>query len=75
MYMKKRLKKFIKNLILLEHSKILQEFYTLLNFNFIMINIVHKILILLQNHLTYHKDNSFKRFFQEYNKFLLFLKK
>ena len=60
---------------LLEDSKIPQEFYTLLNFNFIMINIVHKILILLQNHLTYHKDDIFKRFFKEYNKHLLFLKK
>ena len=38
---------------LLEDLKIL-----LLNFNFVMIYIIHKMLALLKNHLNYLKDNS-----------------
>ena len=45
-----------------------QEFHTLLNFKFIMICIIHRILILLKNHLSYCKDSIFKRFFKEYNR-------
>ena len=68
MYEKKIIKK-------LEDSKMPQEFYTLLDFNFIMIYIIHEILILLKNHLHYNRDSIFKRFFKEYNKLSLFLKK
>ena len=46
----------------------LQEFYALLNFNFVMIYRIHKILVLLKNHLNYLKDSIFKCFFKEYNK-------
>ena len=42
----------------------------LLNFNFIMIYIIHKILVLLKVHLNYHNDNIFACFFKKYNKLL-----
>ena len=48
---------------------------SLLNFSFIMINAIHKILVLTKNHLNYLKDNIFECFFKKYNRFLLFLKK
>ena len=54
---------------LLEDLKMVQEFYTLytlLNFNFVMIYIIHN--LLLKNHLIYLKDGIFKCFFKEYDK-------
>ena len=39
----------------------------LLNFNFVMVYIIHKILVLLKNHLAYLKDNIFECFFKKYN--------
>ena len=33
---------------------------------------IHKILVLIKNHLIYDKDNAFKFFFKKYNKLLLF---
>ena len=47
---------------------------SLLNFNFVMIYRIHKILLLIKNHLNYLKVNIFKSFFKKYNK-LLFKKK
>ena len=35
---------------------------SLLNFNFAMIYIIHKILVLIKNHMNYFKDNIFKCF-------------
>ena len=35
----------------------------LLNFNFVMIYIIHKILVLLKNHLNYLKDRNFRMLF------------
>ena len=32
----------------------------LLNVHFVMIHIIHKILILIKNHINYLKDNTFK---------------
>ena len=46
---------------------------SLLNFTFIIIYKIHKILILIKNHLNYLKDNISELFFKEYN--ILFLKK
>ena len=46
----------------------------LLNFNFAMIYIIHKILVLIKNHRNYLKDNIFEFFFRKYNR-LLFLKR
>ena len=46
-----------------------------LNFNFVMIYIIHKMLVLLKNHLNYLKVNLLECFFKNYNKFLFFLKK
>ena len=56
MYQKKNYKIFYqKKLSLLEDLKMPQEFHTLLNFNFTMIYIIHKILLLLINRLNYLK--------------------
>ena len=46
----------------------------LLKFNFLMIYIIHKMLVLLKNHLNYFKDNIFECFFKEYNRPLFFKK-
>ena len=43
---------------------------SLLNFNFVMIYIIYKVLVLIKNHLNYLKDNIFKCFFKEYNRLL-----
>ena len=59
------MKKLIKKTDLFEDIKMLQEFHTLLNFNFFMIYIIHKILVLLKNHLNCSRDNIFKSFFKE----------
>ena len=47
---------------------------SLLNFDFDGIYIIHKILIMIKNHLNYLKDNILELFFKKYNR-LLFLKK
>ena len=46
----------------------------LLNFSFVMIYIIHKILALLKNYLNYLKDNIFECFFKKYNRLLFFKK-
>ena len=33
---------------------------SLLNFNFVMINIIRKILVLIKNHMSYLQDNIFE---------------
>ena len=48
---------------------------SLLNFNFVMVYIIHEVLILLKNHLNYLEDSVFKCFFKDYNKLFFFLKK
>ena len=42
------------------------------HFNFIMIHIIRKMLVLLKNHLNYLKDNIFECFFKKYNRLLFF---
>ena len=54
---------------LLEDLKIL-----LLDFSFVMIYIIHKILVLLKNHPNYLKDNTFECFFKKYNRILFLYK-
>ena len=44
---------------------------SLLNFNFAMTYIIHKILVLIKNHLNYLKDNIFEFFFKKYNIYFL----
>ena len=39
-----------------------------LNFNFIMIYIIHKMLVLSKNKLNYLKDSIFQCFSKEYNR-------
>ena len=46
----------------------------LLNFNFIMIYIIHKMLVLLKNNLNYLKDRIFECFFKDYNRLPFFFK-
>ena len=65
--MKKKYKKNYKKMDLLEDLKM-----SLLNFSFVMIYIIHKILALLKNHLNYLKDNIFECFFKKYNRLLFF---
>ena len=48
---------------LLEDSKM-----SLLSFKFVMVYIIHKMLVLLKNHLNYIKDSIFECFFKEYNR-------
>ena len=38
----------------------------LLNFSFVTIYIIRKMLVLLKNHLNYLKDNIFECFFKKY---------
>ena len=40
-----------------------------------MIYLIHKMLVLLKNHLVYLEDYIFAFFFKKYNKFLSILKK
>ena len=47
---------------------------SLLNFNFAMIYIIHKMLALLKNHLKYLQDNILECFFKKYNRLLFILK-
>ena len=54
---------------LLEDLKML-----LLNFIFVMIYIIHKMLVLLKTHPNYLKGNIFKCFFKKYNRLSFFLK-
>ena len=58
--MKKKLKKIIKKMSKMGFLEDLKM--SLLNFNFAMIYLIHKILVLLQNHLNYLKDNISKCF-------------
>ena len=46
----------------------------LLNFDFVIIYIIHKILVLLTNHVNYVKDSIFECFFKDYNRHLFFFK-
>ena len=48
---------------------------SLLNFSIVMIYIVHKMLVLVRNHLNYLKDNIFNYLFKSYHRFLLSEKK
>ena len=40
---------------------------SLLNFSFVVIYIIHKMLVLLKNHLNYLNDNIFEWLFKEYD--------
>ena len=62
------MKKYIYNRI----DKKMDLRISLLNFNFVMIHIIHEILVLIKNHIKYLKDNIFecslKKYFYFYNK-------
>ena len=47
---------------------------SLLNFNFVMIYVIQKILVLLKNHLNYLKNRIFQCFSKKYNRLLFFQK-
>ena len=44
----------------------------LLNFSFIMICTINKILVLIKNPLNYLQDNIFECFFKKYNRLFFF---
>ena len=67
---KKYLQKNLKKMDLLDHLKM-----SILNFNFVMIYILYKMLVVFKNHLYYLKDNVFECFFKKYNRLLFFLTK
>ena len=46
----------------------------LLNFNFVMIHVIHKILVLFKNDLNYLKVIIFECFFRKYNRLVFILK-
>ena len=46
----------------------------LLNFNFVMVYVIDKILVLLENNPNHLQDNIFECFFKKYNRLLFFLK-
>ena len=46
----------------------------LLSFSFAMIYIIHKMLVLLKNHLNYLKDNIFECFLRSIIDFYFFIK-
>ena len=48
---------------------------SLLNFNFVMIYMIHEMLVFLKNDLNYLNDSSFEYLFEERNRLLFFLKK
>ena len=45
---------------------------SLLSFNLVMIYIIHKMLVLLKNHLNYLKNNIFECIFKKYDRLLFF---
>ena len=45
---------------------------SLLNFNFVMIYIIHKMLALIKNNLNFLKDDIFEWFFKKYDRLLFF---
>ena len=45
---------------------------SLLNFSFVIIYKIHKMLVLFKNHLNYLKDNIFNSFFKKYKRLLSF---
>ena len=44
----------------------------LLNFNFVMIHIIHKILVLIKNHMNFLQDNTFECFLRSIITFYVF---
>ena len=59
---KRNYKKNYEKIDLLEDLRM-----SLLNFNFIMTYIIHKILVLCKNRLNYLKDSIFECFLKKYN--------
>ena len=47
---------------------------SILNFNFVMIHVIHKILVLFKNDLNYLKVIIFECFFKKYNRLVFILK-
>ena len=48
---------------------------SILNFNFVMIHIIHKVLVTLKNYLNFLKNSIFECFFNKYNRLLFLIKK
>ena len=65
---KKNYKNNLWKIDLLDYFKV-----SLLIFNFAMIYIIYKVLLLLKNHLNYLKDNIFECFFKKYNRLFIII--
>ena len=63
-------RKLIKKIIKKEFIKRFKNSF--LNFSFIIIYTIHKILVLIKNNLNYLKDNIFECFFKKFNRLLFF---
>ena len=62
-----------KKIIEKSYQKFITRFnYVTFEFSFAMVYVIHKMLVLLKNHLNYLKDNIFKCFFKKYNRLLFF---
>ena len=71
---KKNCKKIIKKKFFL--NDFLKDLkMSLLSFNFLILYIVHKMLVLLKNRLNYLKNSIFECFFNEFSRLSIFLKK
>ena len=44
---------------------LLEDLMSLLNYDFVVIYIIHEILVLIENHLNYLKDNIFECFLRK----------
>ena len=64
---KKNYKKIYEKMSLLNVTKM-----SLLNFNFVMIHIIYKILVLIKNHMYYLQDNIFECFLKSIVDFYFF---
>ena len=59
-FFKKIIKKFIKKIDFLKDLQM-----SFFSFNFVLIYIIHKMLVLIKNNLNYLKDSIFECFFKE----------
>ena len=75
MHMKKIVIKIIKKDYLYKKDLLKDLRMSLLSFNFVIINVIYKILVLPRNHLNYLKDDIFECFFKKCDRLSFFLKK
>ena len=72
---KKNYEKYLQEKVIKKTDSLEDLKMLLLNFNFVMIYIIHKMSVLIKNNLNYLKDSIFDCFYKEHNRllFLIFL--